>query len=71
MGNPTKSPEDEWEVIVPPLPQEEAEKRFEQWKRDQQGKRLTLRPEDVRMDRIHQGPQQGCVVRFLIRKRSV
>jgi len=59
---------DEWQEVVPPLPEAEAEQRFRQWKKLQEEQGRKIRPEQVRRDLVHQGPGQGCVVRFLFQK---
>jgi len=62
------SEKSEWEVVVPPLPEHEAEQNFRQWKKAQEDQGRNVRPEDVRRDRIFTG--SGCVVRFLVKKNS-
>jgi hypothetical protein len=53
---------DEWIIIVPPLPQAEADQDLEKWKRGHK-----VRPEDLRRDQILTGPGQACLVRYLAR----
>jgi len=65
------SDENDWKVIVPPLPEQEAEKKFRQWKKEQEDKGMRVRPEDVRRDLINQGRGQGCVIRYLVRTITV
>ena len=65
------SDENEWEVVVPPLQAREADDKVRQWKKGQEDKGLTVRPEDVRRDQIHQGRGMGCVIRYLVRKKTV
>jgi hypothetical protein len=63
--------ESAWEVVVPALPQEEAEKTFHLWKQEQEKKGIKLRPTDVRRDQVLKGPGEGCLVRYLVRRSSV
>ena len=61
------SEKSEWEVVVPPLPKDEAEQKFRQWKKDQEDKGVKVHPEDVRRDQIFKGPGKGCLVRYLVK----
>ncbi len=70
MADQPLSDKNEWEVIVPPLPQEEAEKKFHQWKQEQEANGRGVRLDHVRLDQILMGPGQGCVVRYLVRMSS-
>lgn len=63
--------ESDWEVVVPALPQEEAEKAFHRWTQEQEKKGRKLRPADVRRDQVLKGPGEGCLIRYLVRRSSV
>jgi hypothetical protein len=65
MGDPS-----EWEVVVPPSPEREAERKFQIWSEGQKQKGVLLRPEDVRRDQLFQGSGEGCVIRYLVRKKA-
>jgi hypothetical protein len=68
MEASTNGDSGEWEIIVPPLPQEQAEKTFQQWTQHQKNQGRTVRREDVRRDQISRGAGGGCVIRYLLRK---
>ena len=71
MADPSSSDNSEWEIVVPALPQEKAERRFRLWMKGQQAKGRTVQSKDVRRDQIFKGPGEGCAVRYLVRKSPV
>ena len=54
---------EDWIEIVPPLPQAEADRKLEEWRKTHQS-----RPEDLRRDQVFAGAGQGCLVRYLVRR---
>lgn len=60
-----------WEVVVPALPQDEAEKTSYRWKQEQEKKGRKLLSADVRRDQVLKGPDEGCLIRYLVRRSSV
>lgn len=60
----------EWSLVVPPLPREEAERKYALWLEEQRRLGIQVAECDIRVDSVFAGPSKGCLVRVLWRRSA-